>query len=44
MTSRKGTTRREVFGSVFLGLSAVVAAARPAKVSPLEVTYYFLPG
>jgi len=45
MSSENGTTRRELIGSVLVGLAAaVVAAARPENAGALEVTYYFLPG
>jgi len=45
MSSENGTTRRELIGSVLVGLAAaVVAAAQPENAGALEVTYYFLPG
>ena len=37
-------TRRELLMGTLLGFSTVIAAARPDKAVPLEVTYYFLPG
>jgi hypothetical protein len=37
-------TRRELLLGSLMGFAGVVAAARPAKTGPLEVTYYFLPG
>lgn len=38
------TTRREVFLGVLFIFSAVLAAERPPKSAPLEVTYYYMPG
>jgi hypothetical protein len=38
------TTRRELILGVLISLPAVLAAARPEKPGPLEVTYYYLPG
>ena len=37
-------TRRELFLGSLMGFSTVLAAARPEKLAPLDVTYYFLPG
>ena len=37
-------TRRELLLGTLIGFSAVIAAARPGKPGPLEVTYYYLPG
>jgi hypothetical protein len=37
-------TRRELLLGSLLGFSTVIAAARPDKSGPLNVTYYFLPG
>ena len=38
------TTRREILLGACIVFSAALAAARPEKSGPLEVTYYFLPG
>jgi len=38
------TTRRALFFAVLFALAAAWAPALPGTTTPLQVTYYFLPG